>query len=302
MSWLYHRPIDGTIAFLEAKFASKPAIAEANVKAFKAGWAYGETTEDFVVSYEVEPATLAPGTYRNITGNQALGSGSSRRACRAGCRSSSAPTRSRPPRRSSSSSRATSTSASAPSRPRTRSPPSGAALGAQLRRRARRQHLERPRRRAQGRDGRPGGRARAAAGHRRHPARRAVDRDADEAGAGRPADGALRPQRRVARAGGRRVDAGRLLRGGARGGAHRAQVPHAGLPALRRLPRQRLGAVADPRRRRAARTSRSSSRPSRTATASSSPTCATPRRSRARGRCPARRGSSTGSAGWRRRT
>src|SRR5216117_1490091 len=75
MSWLYHRPTEGTVAFLETKFKSKPAIAEANVKAFKAGWAYGETSEDFVVSYEVAPAQLPPGTYRNITGNQALGLG-----------------------------------------------------------------------------------------------------------------------------------------------------------------------------------------------------------------------------------
>src|ERR671936_3230395 len=75
MSWLYHRPTDETVAFLERKFKSKPAIAEANVKAFKAGWAYGETSEDFVVSYEVAPAQLPPGTYRNITGNQALGMG-----------------------------------------------------------------------------------------------------------------------------------------------------------------------------------------------------------------------------------
>ena len=75
MSWLYHRPTEGTIAYLERKFASKPAIAEANVKAFKAGWAYGETSEDFVVSYEVAPAKMAPGTYRNITGNQAIGLG-----------------------------------------------------------------------------------------------------------------------------------------------------------------------------------------------------------------------------------
>src|SRR5213596_2530305 len=75
MSWLYHRPTETTIAYLEQKFASKPAIAEANVKAFKSGWAYGETSEDFVVSYEVAPAPLPPGTYRNITGNQALGMG-----------------------------------------------------------------------------------------------------------------------------------------------------------------------------------------------------------------------------------
>jgi 2-oxoglutarate ferredoxin oxidoreductase subunit alpha len=75
MSWLYHRPTEGTIAFLERKFASAPAIAEANVKAFKAGWAYGETSEDFAVTYEVGPAQLPPGTYRNITGNQALSLG-----------------------------------------------------------------------------------------------------------------------------------------------------------------------------------------------------------------------------------
>jgi 2-oxoglutarate ferredoxin oxidoreductase subunit alpha len=75
MSWLYHRPTEATIAFLERKFASKPAIAQANVKAFKAGWAYGETSEDFVVSYEVAPAKMPPGTYRNVTGNQALALG-----------------------------------------------------------------------------------------------------------------------------------------------------------------------------------------------------------------------------------
>ena len=124
MSWLYHRPTEGTISFLEKKFASKPAIAEANVKAFKAGWAYGETSEDFVVSYEVAPAPMPPGTYRNITGNQALGIGLIAASVRADCRSSSAPTRSRPPRRSSSTSRGTSVSASGRSRPRTRSPPS----------------------------------------------------------------------------------------------------------------------------------------------------------------------------------
>jgi 2-oxoglutarate/2-oxoacid ferredoxin oxidoreductase subunit alpha len=72
MSWLYHRPEQGTLNFLEKKFKSRPAIAEANVKAFKAGWAYGETSEDFRVTYEVAPAQLPPGTYRNIRGNQAL--------------------------------------------------------------------------------------------------------------------------------------------------------------------------------------------------------------------------------------
>jgi 2-oxoglutarate ferredoxin oxidoreductase subunit alpha len=75
MSWLYHRPTEGTIAFLEKKFAAKPAIADANITAFKTGYAYGETTEDFAVSYEVKPAKLPPGVYRNVTGNQALSMG-----------------------------------------------------------------------------------------------------------------------------------------------------------------------------------------------------------------------------------
>jgi 2-oxoglutarate ferredoxin oxidoreductase subunit alpha len=75
MSWLYHRPIEGTIAFIDQKFAKRPEIVEANTKAFRAGWNYGETSEDFAVSYEVAPAPLAPGTYRQITGNTALSYG-----------------------------------------------------------------------------------------------------------------------------------------------------------------------------------------------------------------------------------
>jgi 2-oxoglutarate ferredoxin oxidoreductase subunit alpha len=75
MSWLYHRPKKGTLAYLEKKFQSRPEIAEANIKAFNAGWAYGETSEDFRVTYEVAPAKLPPGTYRNIRGNQALSLG-----------------------------------------------------------------------------------------------------------------------------------------------------------------------------------------------------------------------------------
>src|SRR5437763_3966131 len=75
MSWLYHRPTEGTLTFIERKFASKPSIAEANRRAFQAGYAFGETTEGFAVSYEVKPAKLRPGVYRNVTGNQALSLG-----------------------------------------------------------------------------------------------------------------------------------------------------------------------------------------------------------------------------------
>ncbi|MBW1602557.1 2-oxoacid:acceptor oxidoreductase subunit alpha [Streptomyces sp. JJ66] len=77
LSWMYHRPTEGTERFLRKKFAKKPQIAEANVAAFRAGWNFGETTEDFAVSYEVAPAAQAfpSGTYRNISGNLALSYG-----------------------------------------------------------------------------------------------------------------------------------------------------------------------------------------------------------------------------------
>ena len=71
MCWLYHRPTEGTLAFIEEKFGKRPAIAEANTRAFKAGYNYGETSEDFAVSYEIAPAKLPPGRYRQITGNTA---------------------------------------------------------------------------------------------------------------------------------------------------------------------------------------------------------------------------------------
>ncbi|MEV0014082.1 2-oxoacid:acceptor oxidoreductase subunit alpha [Streptomyces tendae] len=77
LSWMYHRPTEGTEKFLRSKFAKKPEIAAANIAAYRAGWNFGETTEDFAVSYEVAPAATAfpPGTYRNISGNLALAYG-----------------------------------------------------------------------------------------------------------------------------------------------------------------------------------------------------------------------------------
>ncbi|MET9351621.1 2-oxoacid:acceptor oxidoreductase subunit alpha [Streptomyces sp. NPDC006617] len=77
LSWMYHRPTEGTEKFLTSKFAKKPEIAAANIAAYRAGWNFGETTEDFAVSYEVAPAATAfpPGTYRNISGNLALAYG-----------------------------------------------------------------------------------------------------------------------------------------------------------------------------------------------------------------------------------
>ncbi|HEX2308616.1 MAG TPA: 2-oxoacid:acceptor oxidoreductase subunit alpha [Jatrophihabitantaceae bacterium] len=84
LSWTYSRPTESTISFLRRKFVGKPDIAEANITAFKAGWNYGETTESFAIAYEVKPAALAAGTYRQISGNVALAYGLITAAHRAG--------------------------------------------------------------------------------------------------------------------------------------------------------------------------------------------------------------------------
>ena len=75
LSWLFSRPTEGTTAFLARKFASKPAIRDANITAFKTGHAFGETTETFAVTYAVAPAPMPPGQYRQISGNLALAFG-----------------------------------------------------------------------------------------------------------------------------------------------------------------------------------------------------------------------------------
>ncbi|MBO3740690.1 2-oxoacid:acceptor oxidoreductase subunit alpha [Actinoplanes flavus] len=75
LSWMYSRPFESTLRFLERKFAKRPDLVAANKTAFQAGWNYGETTEAFSVRYEIKPAKMQPGTYRNITGNQALALG-----------------------------------------------------------------------------------------------------------------------------------------------------------------------------------------------------------------------------------
>jgi 2-oxoglutarate ferredoxin oxidoreductase subunit alpha len=75
LSWLYDRPAESTLSFLKAKFAKNPEIMAANLAAFQAGWNFGETTEAFSVRYEVKPAKLKQGTYRNISGNTALAYG-----------------------------------------------------------------------------------------------------------------------------------------------------------------------------------------------------------------------------------
>ena len=75
MFWLYERSMEPTIHWVDQKFGARPIVADANKRALKAGYAFGETTEAFHTHYRVKPAQLAPGTYRNITGNEATALG-----------------------------------------------------------------------------------------------------------------------------------------------------------------------------------------------------------------------------------
>ena len=84
LSWLYSRPTDLTMSFLKEKFGKKPEILAANIAAFEAGWSFGETTEEFAVHYQIDPARMTPGRYRNISGNIALAYGLVAGAQRAG--------------------------------------------------------------------------------------------------------------------------------------------------------------------------------------------------------------------------
>ncbi len=71
MYWMFNRTLDNTIQWILEKFETKPELIEANTRVMKAGWNYAETTDIFAVKYEVKPAPLTPGKYRNISGNQA---------------------------------------------------------------------------------------------------------------------------------------------------------------------------------------------------------------------------------------
>ncbi|HEX9775750.1 MAG TPA: 2-oxoacid:acceptor oxidoreductase subunit alpha [Actinomycetota bacterium] len=84
LSWMYSRPTDVTLAWLEKRFGSNPPILEANVRAFKAGHAFGETAELIAHQYEIKPAVSKPGIYRNITGSTALSWGLVASSVRAG--------------------------------------------------------------------------------------------------------------------------------------------------------------------------------------------------------------------------
>ena len=256
LSWMYTRPTTGTEDFLTSKFGARPDILAANLAALRAGWNYGETTEDFASSYVVAPAKMPPGTYRNITGNTALALGLVAAAHRAGlplvlgsypitpasdilhalaALKRHGVTTMQAEDEIAGIGIALGASFGGAIGVTTTSGP-GVALKSESIGLA--VSLELP------------------AGHRRRAARRPLHRPAHQDRAGRPAPGDVRPQRRVPGADRGPADARRLLprRDGCR--AHRHDVPHPRLPALRRLPRQRLRAVERPGRRRAARPAR----------------------------------------------
>ena len=305
--WVYSRPVDQVLAWIDERFGSNDLVRTANRAAFQAGWNFGETTEVFDHQYEIKRASLPAGEYTQITGNTALAWGLV-----------AAGQPSQPP----------GLPGQLPDHPRLGHParagqaqelrrahPAGRGrdrgrrhrAGRGLRRPPRRHHHQRPGPGAEERDHQPGHQPGAAAAHHRHPARRAVHRAPHQDRGGRPQPGPLRAPRRGAAAGRGRLPAVALLRRRHRGRPHRPQVPHAGDPAVRRLHRQRGRAVEAAGRRHAAGhlgALRHGAQPRAAPTArrSSGPTCAIPRRWPGRGPSPARPGSCTASAASRRRT
>ena len=121
VSWMYSRPTDVTVKWLEEKFAAKPKVMEANLAAFKAGYNFGETAELLQVHYEVKPAPADPGTYRGVNGTTAAALGLISASVRSGLPLFLASYPITPASSSCTSSPATSSSASARSSRRTRS-------------------------------------------------------------------------------------------------------------------------------------------------------------------------------------
>ena len=229
-----------------------PTIRDANVTAFNSGWNFGETTETFIVSYEVKPAPMAPGTYRNITGNLALAYG-----LVAGGVQSGLPVflGSYPITPASDILHELSKHKSfgvTTFQAEDEIAGIGAAIGAAFAGSLGVTTTSGPGISLKGESIGLAVMTELPAARGQRPARRPVDRAADQDRAVRPAAGDVRPQRRVARPDRRAAVTRRLLRRGPRGHPDRGDLPDPGDAALRRDARQRLRAVADPRHRRAA--------------------------------------------------
>ena len=253
ISWMYTRPEQATIDWINEKFGSKPAVRDANLAAFRAGHAFGETAELFDHPYTVQPYEKPAGVYTTISGNTAIAWGlvAASQLAKLPLFLGSYPI-------TPASDILHELSKHKNFGVRTMQAEDeiagiGAALGAAYGGHLAVTTTSGPGRGAQVRDHRPGHQPRAAAAHHRRAARRALHRPAHQDRAGRPAAGHVRPPRRVAAADRVGVHPVGVLLRRHRGRPHRPQVPHAGLPAHRRLPGQRRRAVADPRRVDAAR-------------------------------------------------
>ena len=298
VSWMYGRPTEPTVAWVEKKFADMPAVGSANLAAFRAGYNFGETAELLAVHYEVDAAPAPPGTYRNVNGTQALAYGLVAAAVQSGLGLfyASYPITPASELLHSLSRHHRLRRAHDPGGGRDRRGEHGARgrlLGA-----PRSHGHERARHGPEGRDDRAGGGVRAAARHGGRATRGPLHRHAHQDRGGRPDDGAVRPPRRVAAAGDRGVHPVRLLRLRHRGGAHRDHASHAGDPAHRHVPRELVRAVEAPGGGVAAE-----DRPGfRDGPDGLHAVCARRQPGAARGPSPALRACATASAGSRRRT
>ena len=253
MFWLYERSMDPTIRWIDQKFGARPVVAEANTRALKAGYAYGETTEMFHTTYRVPRARLAPGLYRNITGNEATGLGflAASKLAKRDLFYGSYPI-------TPASDILHQLSAYKHFGVRTFQAEDeiaaiGAAIGASYGGALGADRHLRPGRDAQVGGHGPGRDDGAPARRHRRPARGPVDRHADQGRAVGPAPGAVRAQRRVADPGRRSGHARRVLHARDRGRAHRPQVHDPGRVPVRRVRRERRRAVAGAVARRPAR-------------------------------------------------
>ena len=257
LSWMYSRPVEGTLEFLRQKFANKPNDRRGEHHRIQGGLELRRDDRGVRGHLRGQArSSMATGTYRNISGNAALAYGLIAAAQRAelplflgaypitpGIGHPARAVQAQALRR-----------ADVPGRGRDRR--HRRRHRGVVRRSARGHDVVGPGHRAQGRGDRAGRVAGDPAGHLRHPARRAVHRPADQDRAIRPAAGDVRTQRRGAGADRRAAVAGRLLRRDHRGGPHRSDLSHSGVLPLRRLPGQWLRAVAGADRRRTARPAR----------------------------------------------
>ena len=295
VSFMYTRPVQPTLDWIVERFAKNEQVMAANTAAFKAGLHFGETTEQVGHRYEVRPAKLPGGEYTSITGNTALAWGlvAAGQLAKLPVLLGSYPITPasdilhelskhkhfgiRTVQAEDEIAAAGMALGAAFAGHLGVTTTSGPGLSLKSETISLAVSIELPMLIIDIQRGGP------------------VDRPAHQDRGRRPQPRHVRPPRRGAAPDRRLLQPGAVLRRRDRGGPDRAQVPHAGDPAVRRLPRQRLRAVADPRRRRRCPTSRCRSRPSTTAsttraTRCSCPTSATPTRSPDRGRSRARPG------------